>query len=332
MAGEQRAYLDDFWERADVEIDGDAELQQAVRFALFHTLQSGARAEQRAIPAKGLTGPGYDGHAFWDTEAFVLPGAHLHRARTPRATRSPGVTARSTLARERARHARAAGGGVPVADDQRPGVLRLLARRHRGLPHLRRDRRRGGPLHGGDRGRRVRRRAWASSCSSKRRACGDRSATTTPPGGFRIDGVTGPDEYSAIADNNVYTNLMARAQHARGGGAAERARAARGRAGRDRGGGRELARRGTGDDDPVRLGATSVHPQAESFTEHAVWDFEATHAEQYPLFLHFPYFELYRKQVVKQADLVLALHVRGDAFTRRGEGARLRLLRGANRA
>ena len=59
--------------RADVEIEGDGELQQAVRFALFHTLQAGARAERRAIPAKGLTGPGYDGHVFWDTETFVLP-------------------------------------------------------------------------------------------------------------------------------------------------------------------------------------------------------------------------------------------------------------------
>ena len=65
----QREYLDDFWDRADVEIDGDAELQQAVRFALFHALQAGARAERRAIAAKGLTGPGYDGHTFWDTEA-----------------------------------------------------------------------------------------------------------------------------------------------------------------------------------------------------------------------------------------------------------------------
>jgi alpha,alpha-trehalose phosphorylase len=70
---EQRRYLDDFWASADVEIDGDLELQQAVRFALFHTLQAGARAEQRAIGAKGLTGPGYDGHTFWDTERFVLP-------------------------------------------------------------------------------------------------------------------------------------------------------------------------------------------------------------------------------------------------------------------
>lgn len=70
---EQRQYLDDFWCGADVEVDGDAEVQQAVRFGLFHILQAGARAERRMIPAKGLTGPGYDGHTFWDTETFVLP-------------------------------------------------------------------------------------------------------------------------------------------------------------------------------------------------------------------------------------------------------------------
>jgi trehalose/maltose hydrolase-like predicted phosphorylase len=73
LAADQRAYLDNFWDAADVEIDGDPVLQQAVRFGLFHVLQAGARAERRAIGAKGLTGPGYDGHAFWDTEGFVLP-------------------------------------------------------------------------------------------------------------------------------------------------------------------------------------------------------------------------------------------------------------------
>ena len=69
----QRDYLDEFWDAADVEVEGDPDVQQAVRFGLFHVLQSGARAERRAISAKGLTGPGYDGHAFWDTEGFVLP-------------------------------------------------------------------------------------------------------------------------------------------------------------------------------------------------------------------------------------------------------------------
>jgi alpha,alpha-trehalose phosphorylase len=73
LASAQRKYLDEFWEGADVELDGDAELQQAVRFALFHVLQAGARGEGRAIGAKGLTGSGYDGHCFWDTESYVLP-------------------------------------------------------------------------------------------------------------------------------------------------------------------------------------------------------------------------------------------------------------------
>jgi alpha,alpha-trehalose phosphorylase len=61
--------------------------------------------------------------------------------------------------------------------------------------------------------------------------------------------------------------------------------------------------------------ALGVHPQAEGFTEHAVWDFARTGPERYPLLLHYPYFDLYRKQVVKQADLVLALYARGEAFS-----------------
>ncbi len=69
----QRNYLDEFWENADVEVEGDAESQQVVRFGLFHLVQASARSEGRAIPSKGLTGTGYDGHAFWDTEGFVLP-------------------------------------------------------------------------------------------------------------------------------------------------------------------------------------------------------------------------------------------------------------------
>src|SRR5207244_3471556 len=73
LARAQRKYLADFWSRADVELEGDDEVQQGIRFAMFHVLQAAARAEQRAIPAKGLTGPGYDGHTFWDTETFVLP-------------------------------------------------------------------------------------------------------------------------------------------------------------------------------------------------------------------------------------------------------------------
>ncbi len=58
-----------------------------------------------------------------------------------------------------------------------------------------------------------------------------------------------------------------------------------------------------------------VHPQHDSFTDYARWDFKDTPEDKYPLLLHFPYFQLYRKQVVKQADLVLAMYLRSDAFS-----------------
>jgi len=135
-----------------------------------------------------------------------------------------------------------------------------------------------------------------------------------PAGRFRIDGVTGPDEYSAAADNNIYTNLMAQhnlrcaadaAQHH-----PDRAQDL-GITASEVSAWREAANSIVIPYDE----ALGVHSQAEGFTSHEIWDFAATTSEQYPLMLHFPYFNLYRKQVVKQADLVLAMHLRGDAFT-----------------
>ena len=73
LLADQRAVLDERWRTADVEIDGDAELQQAVRFSVFHLLQAGRADGDRTIAAKGLTGNGYDGHVLWDTESYVLP-------------------------------------------------------------------------------------------------------------------------------------------------------------------------------------------------------------------------------------------------------------------
>jgi len=122
---EQRAALDMFWEGADVEIDGDPGVQQAVRFGLFHTFQAAVRAEQRAIPAKGLTGPGYDGHAFWDTESFVLPVLTADRAACRRRRLALAlVDARPRPAAGADRPG--AGGSVSLAHHPRPGVLGLL--------------------------------------------------------------------------------------------------------------------------------------------------------------------------------------------------------------
>ncbi len=133
-------------------------------------------------------------------------------------------------------------------------------------------------------------------------------------GDFRIDGVTGPDEYSAVADNNVYTNLCAQKNLIDAANASEHFPDVARELGVDNeetAAWRDAAEAMTIPYDD----ALGVHQQSEDYTDHAVWDFASTPADAYPLFLHYPYFDLYRKQVVKQADLVLALAVRGDAFT-----------------
>jgi alpha,alpha-trehalose phosphorylase len=308
----QREYLDDFWQCADVELEGDTELQQAVRFALFHTLQAGARAEQRAIAAKGLTGPGYDGHTFWDTERFVLP-VMTYTAPDAAADALRWRHATLDLARERARQVGLAGAVFPwrtIRGQETSGYWPAGSAAF----HINAD--------------------IADAVARYQAATGDDEFECEVGlellvetarlwrslghhdrhGRFRIDGVTGPDEYSAIADNNVYTNLIAQANLVAAADAVARHPRHAAALGADL---EEAAVWRDAAQDMVipwddELG---VHPQSEGFTNHQRWDFDGTEPEQYPLLLHFPYFELYRKQVVKQADLVLALHWRGDAFT-----------------
>jgi alpha,alpha-trehalose phosphorylase len=112
LCAAQRAYLDDVWERADIELDGDAALQQAVRFALFQVLHAGARAERRAIPAKGLSGRGYDGHTFWDMDMFTVP---VLTYALPSAARDVLLWRHSTLplAKDRARELALRGATFP---------------------------------------------------------------------------------------------------------------------------------------------------------------------------------------------------------------------------
>lgn len=312
LLAEQRAYLDDFWATADIELDGDPELQQAARFALFHVLQAGARGESRAIPGKGLTGPGYDGHSFWDSESFVLP---VLTYTVPEAARDALGWRHSTLdtARARATALGLRGAAFPwrsingaecsaywpagtaafhVNADVADAVVRYLGATND-------EEFAAGP---GAELLVETARLWVS--------VGHHDAH----GGFRIDGVTGPDEYSAVVDNNVYTNLMAQRNLFAAADVCDRwPQAARRLEVSDA----EVASwRGAGEKMVLPYDQMlDIHPQSERFTEHAEWDFEATPAESYPLLLNYPYFDIYRKQVVKQADLVLAMHLRGDAFT-----------------
>jgi alpha,alpha-trehalose phosphorylase len=311
LAG-QRAYLDDFWDRADVEIEGDTELQSAVRASMFHCLQASARAEQRAIAAKGLTGPGYDGHTFWDTEAFVLP---LLTYTVPDAARDALRWRRDTLdlARERAAVLGFAGAAFPwrtirgqecsgywpagtAAFHINADIAHAIVRYQRAVEDPEFERDAGLELLA------ETARLW--------RSLGHHDAA----GRFRIDGVTGPDEYSAIADNNLYTNLMAQENLRAAAEAVEKYADRAAELGVDP---EEAASwRDAADAIVIPYDADlRVHCQADAFTQHQRWDFDATPEDRYPLLLHYPYFDLYRKQVIKQADLVLALHFRGDAFS-----------------
>lgn len=312
LVADQRRYLDAFWSRADVTLEGDSELQQAVRFALFQVLSAAARAEGRAIPAKGLTGTGYDGHAFWDTEMFVLP-VLVHTA--PEAAADALRWRRSTLpaARGRARDLGFAGAAFPwrtihgeeCSGYWPAGTAAFHVNADIALAVTRYVEATGDERFERDEGLEVlveTARLW--------RALGHYDVR----GDYRIDGVTGPDEYSALADNNVFTNLMAKRNLLAAASACERHQdgaRARGVSAEEMAGWRAAAERVLIPYDE-RLG---VHPQAEGFTAHELWDFAATPPEQYPLLLNFHYFDLYRKQVVKQPDLVLAMHACPEAFS-----------------
>ncbi|OBF25441.1 glycoside hydrolase family 65 protein [Mycobacterium sp. ACS4331] len=306
----QRAYLDDFWDSADVEVEGDPHCQQAVRFGLFHVLQASARAERRAIPGKGLTGTGYDGHAFWDTEGYVLP---VLTYTAPRAAADSLRWRASTLdlARDRAAELTLEGATFPwrtirgqecsaywpagTAAWHVNADIALAFERYR--------------IVTGDQSLEAEcgvdvlvetARLWHSLGHHDRH------------GRWHIDGVTGPDEYTAVVNDNVFTNLMA----------AHNLRAAAAACNRHP----EIAQRLS-----VTLEETAawcdaadavhipydeelrVHQQCEGFTRMREWDFTADTA--YPLLLHQPYVRLYSSQVLKQADLVLAMHWLGHHFT-----------------
>jgi alpha,alpha-trehalose phosphorylase len=306
---EQREYLDEFWDSADVEVEGDAEVQQAVRFALFHVLQAGARAEGRGIPGKGLTGPGYDGHTFWDTEAYVLP---VLTYTAPEAVADALRWRASTveLARQRAAVLGLRGAAFPwrtIRGEESSGYwpagtaafhvnadIAAAVERYRvatGSEDLETD---GGLLVLVETAR-----LWMS--------LGHHDSA----GAWHVAGVTGPDEYTAVVNDNLFTNLAAAQNLVVAADACQRhpdlARSL----------GVDLEEQASWRDaaDAVHVPYDEdlrVHQQCEGFTRRPEWDFEAN--TKYPLLLNSPYFDLYRKQVVKQADLQMALFWFPDRF------------------
>lgn len=306
----QRRYLDEFWDSADVEVDGDPACQQAVRFGLFHVLQASARAERRAIPGKGLTGTGYDGHVFWDSEGFVLP-VLTYTAPGAAADALRWRTSTLDLARARARELDLQGASFPwrtihgeecsaywpagTAAWHVNAVIAMAFERYR--------------IVTGD--------------DSLEKECGVVLLVETARlwlslghydrhGVWHLDGVTGPDEYTALVRDNVFTNLMAMHNLRTAAKACERQPDLAGTVGVTT---QEIsAWRAAADAANIPYDEElGVHEQCDGFTTRREWNF--TDNTSYPLLLHEPYVRLYPSQVVKQADLVLAMHWQSHAFT-----------------
>ncbi|MDT8450232.1 MAG: beta-phosphoglucomutase, partial [Wenzhouxiangellaceae bacterium] len=324
LRAQQEANLEPFWASAAAAVDGDPDAERALRFNLFHLFQSAARDGASGTAAKGLTGDGYEGHCFWDSEAFMLPVLALT---------APDLALAALEFRHRTldgarRHARemnhARGALYPwrtIAGDECSGYYPSgSAQYHINAAiawairfYVRAT---------GDAGFLVRHgaeilfetaRLWLE--------VGHFNANRS--GAFCICEVTGPDEYSALVDNNFYTNRMARAHLLDAAAAWDRIHV------EDPDAARALARTLALDESEVEQWrraaramylpwdeALGIHAQDDGFLDKPVWDFANTPAAHYPLLLHYHPLTLYRHQVCKQADVVQALIMDGADIDR----------------
>ncbi len=319
----QRTYLDDFWDRSDVEVRGNPAVQQAVRWNMFQLIQAAGRAEGTGIPAKGLTGSAYEGHYFWDTEIYVLP---FFTYTAPRIARNLLRFRHSLLddARRRAREVSQRGALFPwrtINGEEASAYYEAGTAQY----HINADI--VYALHKyvdvtGD--AELLSTIGAEMLVETARLWADLGFHRDDgEGTFHIYGVTGPDEYTTLVNDNTYTNLMARLNlriaaevvsdirredpdryavlHRETGVTAE-----------------EIAEWSRAADsmfvtyDTVR----GIHPQDTNFLDKEVWDFAATPRDKYPLLLHFHPLVIYRFQVIKQADIVLAMFLLGHEFSR----------------
>jgi len=329
----QTDWLTGFWERSDVRIEGHDDLQQATRWCLFQLAQSAARADGTGVPAKGLTGSGYSGHYFWDTEIYVLP---FLTYTTPQWARN-ALRARVLMlpaARRRAAQLNEAGALFPwrtINGEEASAYYAAGTAQY----HINADinfalgkyvratgdddflRREGVDVVV------ETARLWAT-LGFWRTSNGTPSKDLTHRGGdtFHIHGVTGPDEYTTVVNDNLFTNVMARhnlryaakvvQEIAETDPAAYDALVER--TGLDAGEPEAWDRAAEAISIPYSE-SLGIHPQDAMFLEREVWDLAHTPDDQRPLLLHFHPLVIYRFQVLKQADVVLALFLQGNHFT-----------------
>jgi alpha,alpha-trehalose phosphorylase len=319
----QRSYLDEFWARSDVVVHGNPAVQQAVRWNMFQLIQAAGRAEGTGIPAKGLTGSAYEGHYFWDTEIYVLP---FLTYTVPRIARNLLRFRHSLLddARRRAREVSQRGGLFPwrtINGEEASAYYEAGTAQY----HINAD-----IVYALQKYVRITgdtellhmigaeilvetARLWADL--GFHREGGE--------GTFHIYGVTGPDEYTTLVNDNTYTNLMARLNlRAAAQVVSDIRREDPDRYAvlhRETGVTAEEIAEWSGAADAMFVpydNVRGIHPQDTNFLDKEVWDFAATPRDKYPLLLHFHPLVIYRFQVIKQADIVLAMFLLGHEFSR----------------
>ncbi|WGY01977.1 glycosyl hydrolase family 65 protein [Nocardioides sp. QY071] len=318
----QEAWLKAFWARADVEVPGQPALQQAIRWNLFSILQASARAEGQGIAAKGVSGSGYGGHYFWDTEIYVMP---FLTYTMPWAARN-ALRFRYNLldsARARARELSQKGALFPwrtISGQEASAYYAAGTAQY----HIDADIAYALSQYVGATGDEEflareavdifieTARMWADLGFWR-----DESRRT-----FHIHGVTGPDEYTTVVNDNLYTNVLARFNLRRAARAVWELQRDAPEAYDD------LVRRtGLTADEPDEWAECAdgmsipfdsflgIHPQDAHFLEREMWDLENTPLDKRPLLLHYHPLVIYRFQVLKQADVVLALYLQGEEFT-----------------
>ncbi|KRA39221.1 MULTISPECIES: glycoside hydrolase family 65 protein [unclassified Nocardioides] len=318
----QEAWLADFWQRADVEVPGHPAIQQAIRWNLFSILQASARAEGQGIAAKGVSGSGYGGHYFWDTEIYVMP---FLTYTIPWAARNALRFRHALLdnARARARELSQKGALFPwrTINGQEASAYYAAGTAQY---HIDADVAYALSQYVGATGDEEflshaavdifveTARLWADLGFWR-----DESRRT-----FHIHGVTGPDEYTTVVNDNLYTNVLARFNLRRA------ARAVWELERDDPDAYAALVRRtGLTAEEPDEWAECAqgmsipfdeflgIHPQDAHFLEREMWDLENTPLEKRPLLLNYHPLVIYRFQVLKQADVVLALYLQGEEFT-----------------
>jgi alpha,alpha-trehalose phosphorylase len=321
LESSQRSFLEYFWQRADVVVDGPRRIQQAIRWNLFQLCQAAARAETTGIPAKGLTGQAYEGHYFWDTEIYVAPFLTYTE---PRISRNLLRFRHSMLdlARERAEELSESGALFPwrtINGEEASSYYAAGTAQY----HIDADIAYAIKRYVDVRGDRILlAEVGAEILVETARLWVDLGFFSPADGQFHIHGVTGPDEYTTVVNDNTFTNLMARANLRY---AAEEVPKLREEAPDAYEHLVHATRLDLSEIERWKAAADAmhipydeergIHPQDANFLEKEVWDFAGTPKDRYPLLLHFHPLVIYRHQVIKQADVVLAMVLLSDEFS-----------------